>query len=122
MKAEIKKELSDELRRLAEHLKAAIDSGHRIGQIWLQNYSESELCEKGTLCHKTTTLHENAGQGLTGWVGVEEAAEFLRMKKSTLYSWTHLGKVPFKKVNRKVRFSIAELDEWASRLAQESNK
>ncbi len=43
---------------------------------------------------------------------VDEAAEILGVKKSTLYVWISKGKVPFYKVGKFVRFSESDLAEF----------
>jgi len=41
-----------------------------------------------------------------------EAAEYLRISKSTLYALAQRGEVPCKKVGRRWRFSRNALDRW----------
>jgi excisionase family DNA binding protein len=43
---------------------------------------------------------------------VEEIAEYLGVKKGTIYSWVHQGKIPHTKMNGSVRFAIKKIDEW----------
>jgi excisionase family DNA binding protein len=45
---------------------------------------------------------------------VVEAARFLRVKVSRLYSWTHLNyrAIPYTKVGNSLRFCRAELTDW----------
>lgn len=41
-----------------------------------------------------------------------EAAEHLRVRVSTLYTWVHRRRVPFQKVGRALRFSPDALAAW----------
>jgi excisionase family DNA binding protein len=43
---------------------------------------------------------------------VEEAAEYLRIKRSTVYKWVRQGKIPFHRVGASIRFSRRILLEW----------
>jgi|GEM_PF-3938749 len=49
----------------------------------------------------------------------EEAAELLRVKVKTLYSWASRGKVPHRKVGSRVLFHRGELMRWTAAQAQE---
>ena len=46
------------------------------------------------------------------WLTLTEAAEYLRMGKSTLYKLLREGKLPGYKAGKVWRFSTSELDEW----------
>jgi len=48
----------------------------------------------------------------------EEAAEFLWIKKSTLYAWVHQKKIPYRKHGRLLVFSRADLLEWSAPTSQ----
>ena len=43
---------------------------------------------------------------------VEEVAEYLRVKPSSVYEWAKNGKMPAAKVGRLWRFHRDEIDEW----------
>ena len=47
-----------------------------------------------------------------GLMSVEEAADYLGVKRSTLYSWVFYRKIPFIKIGRLVKFDYAELQQW----------
>ena len=49
---------------------------------------------------------------MTNWLTLEEAAEYLKTGKSTLYSLARKQNVPAHKMGREWRFDAAELDEW----------
>ena len=53
------------------------------------------------------------------FLSVEEAAQFLGLKKSTLYKKAHRRELPHYKVGKLLRFKEAELIEWieATRVA-----
>ena len=56
---------------------------------------------------------------MTNWLTLEEAAQYLKIGKSTLYNLARKGKVPAHKMGRVWRFDAEELDEWlkAGKLA-----
>ena len=43
---------------------------------------------------------------------VEDICELLGMKKSTVYSQTHLAKIPHYKANGRVYFDAVEINDW----------
>ena len=43
---------------------------------------------------------------------VDEAAYYLGLTKTTLYTWTCQKKIPYVKIGRALRFDRAELDTW----------
>lgn len=48
----------------------------------------------------------------TKWLTVIEAAEYLKMGRSTVYKLAQEGKLPTHKVGRQGRFDAKELDRW----------
>ncbi|MGI5842924.1 MAG: helix-turn-helix domain-containing protein [Candidatus Xenobium sp.] len=49
---------------------------------------------------------------MTNWLTLEEAAQYLKMGKSTLYDLARKGNIPAHKMGREWRFDAEELDEW----------
>jgi PTS system nitrogen regulatory IIA component len=47
-----------------------------------------------------------------GLVRVRDAAELLGVRESTIRSWVYDRKIPFRKINGAVRFSVPELEAW----------
>ncbi len=45
---------------------------------------------------------------------IDELAEVLSLKKSTIYQWVHLGLVPHMKVGRLLRFRERDIEKWLS--------
>jgi len=45
-------------------------------------------------------------------ITIDELSAYLRIPKPTLYTWTHMKKIPFIKIGRSVRFDKAEIDAW----------
>ncbi len=43
---------------------------------------------------------------------IDQVAAFLKVRKSTLYSWTHQGWIPHVKVGRLVRFRREAIEAW----------
>lgn len=46
------------------------------------------------------------------WLSVDEIAEYLGVKRATIYSWVHLSKIPSHKVGRLLKFKRSEIDKW----------
>jgi excisionase family DNA binding protein len=45
-------------------------------------------------------------------VGINDAAKFLSISTSTLYSWVWQRRIPFVKIGRAVRFDIGDLEQF----------
>jgi excisionase family DNA binding protein len=43
---------------------------------------------------------------------VEEIADYLQVKPSTIYQWTHQGFIPHVKLGNRVRFRLSQVDRW----------
>ncbi len=50
---------------------------------------------------------------------VEEIAEYLQVKPSTIYQWTHTGFIPHVKLGNRVRFRLSQVDRWVEKKAVE---
>ncbi len=48
---------------------------------------------------------------------VEEIADYLQVKPSTIYQWTHQGFIPHVKLGNRVRFRLSQVDKWVERRA-----
>jgi excisionase family DNA binding protein len=49
---------------------------------------------------------------MTNWLTLEEASQYLKMGKSTLYDLARKEKLPAHKMGREWRFDADELDMW----------
>lgn len=45
-------------------------------------------------------------------ITIKELSEYLKIKESTLYSWTSNGMIPSYKLNGLLRFDSDEIEEW----------
>jgi len=45
-------------------------------------------------------------------IDVDELADYLRLKKQTIYNWLHQGKISGMKVGGVWRFDQKEIDAW----------
>ncbi len=45
-------------------------------------------------------------------LAVEEIADYLQVKPSTIYQWTHQGFIPHVKLGNRVRFRLNQVDRW----------
>jgi excisionase family DNA binding protein len=43
---------------------------------------------------------------------VGQIAEYLQVKPSTIYQWTHQGYIPHVKLGNRVRFRLSQVDRW----------
>jgi len=48
----------------------------------------------------------------------QEIADYLGVKLSTIYSWTHLGFIPHIKVGRLVRFKESDVQKWLKKRSE----
>jgi len=46
---------------------------------------------------------------------VEQLADYLQMKPSTIYQWTHQGFIPHIKLGNRVRFRVSQVEKWLER-------
>ncbi len=46
---------------------------------------------------------------------VEEIADYLQVRPSTIYQWTHQGFIPHVKLGNRVRFRLSQVDRWIER-------
>lgn len=46
------------------------------------------------------------------WLNVQQCAEYLSLSVSAVYNLVHRRKIPFTKLNTRVRFDRLELDRW----------
>lgn len=49
---------------------------------------------------------------MTRLINVDELADYLRLKKQTIYNWLHQGKISGIKVGGVWRFDRREIDDW----------
>ena len=52
---------------------------------------------------------------MDGLMTVEELSKLLKVKKSTIYKWTHEEYIPHVKMGRLVRFNPKEIGEWVEK-------
>ncbi len=50
---------------------------------------------------------------------VEEIAEYLQVRPSTIYQWTHQGFIPHVKLGNRVRFRLSQVDRWVEKKSCE---
>ena len=55
--------------------------------------------------------------GLPQFLTVEEVAELLRCKPSTIYQLVHKRRIPFRKRGRQLLFEAREIDRWTRECA-----
>lgn len=46
------------------------------------------------------------------WIGLEEAANYLDVKKETVRTWIKKTNVPAHRIGKQWKFKRSELDEW----------
>ncbi|MDO8734537.1 MAG: helix-turn-helix domain-containing protein [Elusimicrobiota bacterium] len=48
-------------------------------------------------------------------MNIQDAADLLGIKKSTLYQWVSQHKIPYYKIGRLVKFSPSKLEAWVKK-------
>ena len=87
----------------------------------------SDLIDEVRLSVQTTVRSDpkpsgNASSNQSQFLSVEEAAEFLRLKPSTLYSWVSNGKIPYSKVGSRILFEREALVEFVKTREEHKEK
>lgn len=49
---------------------------------------------------------------MASWLTLDEAAQYLKIGKTTLYELARKGAIPAHKIGREWRFDAEELDSW----------
>jgi len=44
-----------------------------------------------------------------------QLAEYLRISKSTIYTWIYKGKIPYSKIDTMVRFKTEDIEQWSEK-------
>lgn len=52
------------------------------------------------------------------YMNVQEAAEFLRLRPSTLYAWVCAGRIPYAKIGSRILFDRNVLVQWVAARAR----
>lgn len=47
------------------------------------------------------------------FLDIEDVSSYLNLSKPTIRAWVRLGKIPYTKFGRAVRFDLHRLDNWA---------
>jgi excisionase family DNA binding protein len=55
-------------------------------------------------------------------LNINQLSELLQVKKSTVYSWVHTGRIPYVKVNGALRFKEGAIYNWIENQSAEINK
>jgi len=53
---------------------------------------------------------------------VDEVAEYLQVKSSTIYQWTHMEFIPHVKVGKFVRFRLDRIDTWLEKRSTKGRR
>lgn len=46
------------------------------------------------------------------FIGIKELSEYIGVPVGTIYSWTHMRKIPYLKLGKSVKFDLQELEVW----------
>ncbi len=78
--------------------------------------AQLEVCVSDELvelvAERAATLVRESVEPASGWLGVEEAAEYIACPKSRLYRLVHLARIPHEHEGARLLFNRADLDEW----------
>ena len=55
-------------------------------------------------------------------LNVEEVAQMLDMRTSTIYKWVSQRRIPFVKCGRLTKFDLQRIDEWIKESSVEEKK
>jgi excisionase family DNA binding protein len=61
------------------------------------------------MTRKTGDMNNNGPEDL---LTPEELCSLLKVKKQRVYEWVHLGRIPYIKVGRFLRFSRPDIEAW----------
>jgi len=50
---------------------------------------------------------------------VNQVADLLGVKTSTIYQWTHEGFIPHVKIGNRVRFKVSQIEKWLEKKSIE---
>src|SRR5437016_426741 len=92
----------------AELARVAIVLGHELFNDLVEEVKLSIQAIARNDSEPQVNISSNQGQFLS----LEEAAEFLRLKPSTLYSWVSNDKIPYSKVGSRILFEREALIEF----------
>jgi len=53
---------------------------------------------------------------------IRQLADYLNIKRSTLYAWVEQGIIPHYKMNRLIRFKKEEIDAWLERMEKRGDE
>ncbi len=56
------------------------------------------------------------------WVGIEEVAKHMSVRRETIYRWIEKNGFPSQRAGRLLRFKISEVDEWVRNDDKENAK
>jgi excisionase family DNA binding protein len=51
------------------------------------------------------------------FLSVQEVADYLGVKTSSVYSWVHTRSIPYFKIGRLVKFDLSAIDQWLEKSA-----
>ena len=54
------------------------------------------------------------------FIAINEVADYLGVKISTVYTWIHSKQIPYYKIGRLVKFKQNEIDDWTKSKKVES--
>jgi excisionase family DNA binding protein len=64
--------------------------------------------------------HVNPKETVSDILDIQEAAEFLKLKVTTIYGYTSQGQIPFIKRGKKLYFEKSKLESWLKEGNRES--
>lgn len=79
------------------------------------NFSETDI--RRFIREEVTAVLNNepgliAGSEDEGFLNTDQAAEYIKLKKTTLYNLINQNKIPFHKSGKRVLFKKSELSDW----------
>lgn len=64
------------------------------------------------VAERAAALVRESAAPVSGWLGVEQAAEYIGCPKSRIYRLVHLERIPHEHEGARLLFNRCEMDEW----------
>jgi excisionase family DNA binding protein len=69
-----------------------------------------------------TIFHEHGETNVPALLTIRQLADYLNIKRSTLYAWVEQGFIPHYKMNRLIRFKKEEIDAWLEKMEKRGDE
>ena len=81
---------------------------------------EESRCVVPVVAVPVPVMKEKQERSKKEYLNKDEVADFLGVKKNTVYHWVHSRKIPFYKMGSRTMFRITELDAWIEKTRKKA--